>query len=55
MLFFVALFNFVCLVLLITVFGSSGYKKFIFEEVCENGGNYNGNALDGSKYPWEGT
>jgi hypothetical protein len=36
-----------------TIFSSDSYKRFIFEEVCENGASYTDQNLNGSAYDWE--
>ncbi len=46
LLFYVVLANVLALLILMTVFWDSDYKNFVFDEVCENGGNTSNDILN---------
>lgn len=46
LLFYVVLANVFALIVLMTFFWNSGYKNFVFEEVCENGGSPSNDLLN---------
>jgi hypothetical protein len=46
LLFYIVLANVLALLVLMTIFGNSGYKNFVFREVCENGGNSSNDILN---------